>query len=140
MPLGVVAVAVAGIGIGNALAGRDDTSSPAQAATGQLADINQACTTWVISDTRSGGTPGRWCQDMTSWMNQQMANRSMMGSMMWGDPERMLATCRSWVTANPSVDRPSDWCDSMLRGMWPHMTGDWGDWDDSMNGPMMGGG
>lgn len=141
MPLVVatVVVAVAGIGVGIALANRDD-ASPAQANSSQLADINQACTTWMNNDTRSGSTPGTWCQDMTSWMSQQMSNGSMMGSMMWSDPDQMLATCRSWMTGNPSGDRPSDWCDNMMRGMWPHMNGDWDDWDDWMNGPMMGGG
>ena len=64
---------------------------------------------------------------------------SMMGSMMWGDPDRMLSTCRAWSDANPSGDRPADWCESMLRGMWPHMDGDWEHWDEWMNGPMMGG-
>lgn len=137
IPLVVVAVAVAGIGI--LLADRNDTSSPARAMTSQLADINQACTIWMNSGTGSGSTPATWCQGMTSWMNEQMSNGSMMGSRMWGDPEQMLATCRSWMDANPSGDRPSDWCDGMVRGMWPHMNGDWEGWNDWMNGPMMGG-
>ena len=139
MSVVVAAVAVVGIGVGVALASRDDTSAPAPATSAELADIGRACTTWMNDDTRWDSTAAGWCQGMTSWMSQQMANGSMMGSMMWGDPDRMRSTCRAWSDANPSGDRPVEWCESMLRGMWPHMDGDWEHWDEWMNGPMMGG-
>ena len=85
------------------------------------------------------GVDNVWCQDMINWMSQEIASGSIMGSMTWGDPERMLSTCRSWMDTNPSTQRPTDWCDNMLRFMWPHMNGDWEQWDDQMNGGMMGG-
>ena len=139
MPAVVAAVALAGIGVGVAVANRDDTSTPAAATSNELADISQACTTWMNNDARWGPGSSGWCQDMTGWMSQQTANGSMMGPMMWGDPDQMLSTCRAWMDANPSSDRPAEWCESMMRGMWPHMNGDWDHWDEQMNGPMMGG-
>jgi len=137
-PLVIGAVAIAGIGVGVALANRNDSSTPTASASGQLADITQACATWM-NGAGSSPTSANWCQDMTGWMNQQMTNGSMMGPMMWGDPEQMLSTCRAWMSANPSNDRPADWCENMMRGTQPHMNGDWDHWDDRMNGPMMGG-
>ncbi len=139
MPVVVAAVALAGIGVGIALANRNDTSTPAAATSAELADISQACTTWMNDDARWGPTSASWCQDMTGWMGQQMTTGSMMGSTMWSDPAQMLSTCQAWMEANPSSDRPTDWCDNMMSGMWPHMNGDWDHWDAQMNGPMMGG-
>jgi hypothetical protein len=118
MPAVVATVALAGIVVGAALANRDDTPTTAENTSAQLADISQAC---------------------TGWMDQQMTNGSMMGSRMWSDPDRMFSTCRAWMEANPSSDRPADWCDKMMTGMWPHINGDWGNWNEQMNGPMMGG-
>lgn len=138
MPLVIAAVAIAGIAVGVALANRDNTSPPASAASGKLADITQACTAWMNGSGSGPGSSG-WCQDMAGWMSQQMPNGSMMGPMMWGDPERILSACRAWMNANPSSDRPVEWCENMMRGMWPHMNGDWEHWDDWMNSPMMGG-
>jgi len=138
MPLVVAAVAVAGIGIGVALANRNDISAPAAAANSQLADITQACTAWM-NGTDASRASGGWCQDMTGWMSQRMGSGSMMGSIMWGDPEQMLSTCRAWMNANPSSDRPAEWCDDMMRGARPYMNGNWDQWDDWMNGGMMGG-
>ena len=89
MPAVVAAVALAGIGVGVAVADRDDTSTPAAATSNELADISQACTTWMNNDARWGPESSGCCQDMTGWMSQQMANGSMMGPMMWGDPDQM---------------------------------------------------
>ena len=139
MPVVVVVVALAGIGVGVAVARRDDASTSGTATISELADITQACTTWMNGDARWGPTSADWCQDMTGWMGQQVANGSMMGSMVWSDPEQMLSTCRAWMDAKPSSGRPAQWCDSMMRGMWPHMNGDWDHWDEQMNGLMMGG-
>ena len=139
LPLVLLAVAASGVGVGIALARRGDTGdagSSAQARRSQLADIDRACTTWMSSQTGSGPVTGTWCQDMTGWMNGQISDGSAAGSMMWGDADHMLAACRSWMSADPSGERPSDWCDSLLRGISPHMDGDW---DDATSGPMMGG-
>ncbi|MAT06363.1 MAG: hypothetical protein CL424_15100 [Acidimicrobiaceae bacterium] len=138
LPLVVVAVALAGIGVGIALANQDDTSGSTASASGQLADISQACATWM-NDAGSGPTSAGWCQDMTGWMSRHMGSGSMMGPMMWGDPEQMLSACRTWMNDNPSTERPAEWCENMMRGIRPQMNGDWDQWDDWMNGPMMGG-
>lgn len=138
LPVVVAAVALAGIGVGVALANRGDTSQSAGATSSELADISQACATWMNDDARWGPTSAGWCQDMTGWMGQQMTNGSMMGSMMWSDPDQMLSTCQAWIAADPASGHPAEWCENMMRGMWPHMNGDWGNWNEQMNGPMMG--
>jgi hypothetical protein len=132
----IAAVGATAIAVGVIVANRADTTSPAQASTDELADISEACTTWMDSDNRWGSSSGTWCQEMAGWMTRQVADGSMTGSMMWGNQEKMQATCRSWMNANPSGDRPTEWCESMPQGMRPHMSGDWDDW---MTGPMMGG-
>jgi hypothetical protein len=135
-PVVIGAVAVAGLGVGVALGGGDDGPAPAVAANSQLADIAQACTTWMRADGRAVPDSAGWCQDMTGWMSEQMANGSMMGSMMWGEPDQMLATCRSWMGANPSLGRPDGWCEDMMTGMRPYMNGNgtWEQWDGRMMG------
>jgi hypothetical protein len=138
LPVVAVVAGAVGVGVGVVVATRDDAPAPASAAAIQLADINQACTTWMRNDARWSTTTPTWCQDMTGWMNQ-MANGAMAGTMMWGAPNQMLTTCRAWMTSNPSNQLPTEWCDDMMRGMWPHMNGDWHNWDDWVDGPMMGG-
>lgn len=128
MTLVVLAVALTGIGVGAALANRNDT--PATTADAQLADITQACSAWM-NESGTGSTA--WCQDMTGWMSQHMADVATMGQMMWNDSDRMVPTCRAWMTANPSTERPVDWCDEMMRSTWPHMNGD-GDHRDGGDG------
>lgn len=118
MPLVVAVVALAGIGVGIALANRDNSSASTASASGQLADITQACTTWM-NGTGSSPTSAGWCQDMTGWMSQHMGSGSMMGPMMWGDPEQMLSSCRAWMSANPSTERPADWCENMIAARGP---------------------
>ena len=95
LALGVAAVAVAGIGVGIALASPSDT--PNQAATPvsqattpgrQVAMLNQACTNW-LDDNPTANTPRAWCDNMTGWMNQQIANGSMNHQMMWNNPDQM---------------------------------------------------
>jgi hypothetical protein len=137
----VTAVAIAGVGIGIALTQRDDAPTRAIASDTQLAALDRACTDWLDADPRPESTPGPWCDDMAGWMNQQIAGGSMTHQMMWGDPDRMLTTCRAWMEASPSVDLPDDWCDAAITGMWQHMSDDWDhrdEWNDWMtNHPMM---
>ena len=83
----------------------------------------------------SAGT-SNWCGDMTAWMNQQVTDGRMMGMMMWGDPDRMLASCQSWAGSSNTGAPPLSWCDDMIAWMRQHMNGDWDGW--MMNGSMMG--
>ena len=53
IPVVVAAIAVAGVGVGIAVAKRDTTPA-AQATNGQLADISQACATWMNGDAHWG--------------------------------------------------------------------------------------
>ena len=75
----------------------------------QLANVTQACRNWMNSSTSAGATP-TLSDDMSGWMNQQTTGSAhMMGSAMWGDPDRMRATCRTWTTSTtggPLEQRP----------------------------------
>jgi hypothetical protein len=127
-------VGVVGVAVGVAVLDGDDTSS-SSAGTAQLADVRQACLGWMNS--QGAAQPATtWCENMTGWMGRQMADGSMMGSMMWGNAEQMLATCRAWMAADPASGAPAAWCDEMMQGTWPDLDQEW---SGHMGGPMMGG-
>ena len=133
LPLVAVALLAGGVAVGVALADRD---SPAQASTStQVANMTAACTTWMTSSAAAGGSTA-WCSDMTAWMSQRVTSGQMMGSMMWGDPDRMLSICRSWVQSGAAGVPAVSWCDGLVTWMRQHMNGDWNNW--MMNGSMMG--
>jgi len=137
LPLVAAVVLAAGLGIGLAIAAARNTSTPAQPSKAiQVANVNQACANWMTSTPTPGAGTSNWCDDMTTWMNQQVTGGRMTGPMMWGDPDRMLTTCRTWVHANPTGAASQTWCDDMITWMRQHMNGDWNDW--MMNGSMMG--
>ncbi|MGZ4741534.1 MAG: hypothetical protein ACXVLM_20435 [Ilumatobacteraceae bacterium] len=142
----LVAILLLGIGLGAgiAIASRgNDKSAPAAssaapsaiATAAQLANVDRACTNWMMGTRPASTGTTTWCTDMTAWMNRQITSGSMVGQMMWGDPDRMLAVCRTWATANPSS--PSTWCDDMVTWMRQHVNGNWN--GSMMNGWMMGG-
>lgn len=137
----VAAVLVAGIAVGIGFTNRHDTQNQASA-NSQVAVLNQACNNWLNTEP-SATTPKTWCNDMTGWMNQQIANGSMNPELMWANPDQMLTTCRAWMNTNPSADRPNNWCNTAMAGLWQHMSNGWndrGDWDNWMTDhPMMGG-
>ncbi len=135
----IVAAAAIGLTIGVAVAAARDDNAPTTNSTTQIANVQQACQDWMHS--RSGTRPDAgWCSSMTGWMHQQLANGSMMGSMMWGDADRMRSTCRDWATSTPApttaADASSQWCDDMVGWMQQHMGNDWNGW--MRNGSMMG--
>lgn len=137
LPLAAVVLLAAGLGVGFAIAaGRDDTSFAQPSTAVQVANVNQACTNWMMSTPTAATGSANWCGDMAGWMNQQVTDGRMMGSMMWGDPDRMLTSCRSWVSANTAGAPSWTWCDDMVTWMRQHMNGDWDGW--MMNGSMMG--
>lgn len=136
----VVAIAVAAF----AIAGDDgNNGTSSQALDSQrIAATRGACQQWLDDySSSSGATPPQgWCNNMTGWMYDQMANGSMMGPMMWGNPQAMIDACRQWMTTAPTGDttattRPTAWCDQMVRWMSQHMGNwdDWEDWDDHMD-------
>lgn len=59
------------------------------------------------------------------------------GPMMWQDPDSMRATCEHWMSTGPHTEGgdAQSWCSQMVD--W--MSQEHGDWDNWMNGPMMGG-
>jgi hypothetical protein len=133
---GLVAVlAVAVVAAGLLIANDGGNSNAASNTSTQIASVRAACQNWLDSDQTQPGSAG-WCNGMADWMTQRMG-QAMGPQMMWGDPERMRATCQQWMTSNPpagaTVDAQS-WCDSMVAWMSDRI-GDWngsGDWDDWM--------
>lgn len=134
LPLVAVALLAAGIAVGVALADRDSTAGASTST--QVANMTAACNTWMTSGAAAPGGSTAWCSDMTAWMSQRVTSGQMMGSMMWGDPDRMLSSCRSWVQSGASGVPAVSWCDDMVTWMRQHMSGDWNNW--MMNGSMMG--
>lgn len=138
----VVALVAAGMGTGIAIAAtRNDTPTESDTAA-QVAGVGQACRQWMDS---SGRDDDIGCAGMTQWMDQRLTDGDMTGSMMWGDADRMLSTCRSSTQASaPASDASLDWCAEMVDWMRQRMGASWGDdWmmDDSMmDGSMMPGG
>jgi len=132
-----IVLVAAGLGVGLWIGPSRDDASSGQASTAvQVSDVNQACTNWMMSGSSTQAGASSWCADMTGWMNQQVSNGRTMGPMMWGDPDRMLASCQSWVRSNDAGAPPLSWCDEMITWMRQHMNGDWDGW--MMNGSMMG--
>jgi hypothetical protein len=84
--------------VGLALA--DDDDRPGN--TGQVGNVQQTCRRWVATEA-PGGESG-WCIDMTGWMSDEMGRTGMSPQMMWGDPNRMLASCRQWVSDRSPAD------------------------------------
>lgn len=122
-----------GVGVGLAIANDgDDTAASSSAAT-QLANVDGACTNWMMS-TPGAAYDATWCSDMTTWMNSQVAAGHTPGSMMWDSPDRLLSSCHAWMKA-ADITRPSTtWCNDMVSWMSQHMTSDW---NGMMNGSMM---
>jgi hypothetical protein len=123
-----------GLGVGLAIANNaDDTTAPPSAAT-QLANIDGACTNWMMS-TPGAANDDAWCSDMTTWMNGQVAAGHTPRSMMWDSPDRLLSSCHAWMKAADTTPPSTTWCSDMVSWMSQHMTSDW---NGMMNGSMMG--
>ena len=124
-------IVVAAVAIGTVIA-RDDDGNNNGAVTGsqKIANLQQACTQWHDTYAGPAAPPASWCHAMTGWMNGQMNRGHMTGTMMWGDPDRMLDTCRQWMATDPpgagSAQDAAAWCDQMVGWMTQHI----GDWDD----------
>jgi hypothetical protein len=138
-----VALVVAVVVVGMVGASDDDSGGNVSSlGTQQLAAIQQACGQWQDGYAGSAVPSSAWCDDMVGWMTDRIQHGQMMGSMMWGDPDQMLATCREWMASNPrvggSTPEASAWCGQMVSWMTQHM-GDWDHWDRGwmMNAPMM---
>lgn len=92
--------------------------SPSASQSSQLANIEAACGRWMA--TRAGADrSGSWCSEMAGWMAGRTGSGQMMGTMMWGDPEDLAASCRQWSSGNDG------WCDQMVDWMRSHMSGGW---------------
>ncbi len=135
-----VAVLLIGVTIGVAAANSsDDSSSTGNLNSSQVANVQRACQQWMGS--YNGSAPSSdWCSGMASWMNHQWRSGQMMGSMMWGNSDRMRTACKQWAdnSTSSSTSTPSgqqSWCDSMANWMNDHADGDWDGW---MSGGMMG--
>lgn len=133
LPLLAVALVAAGLGVGLAIAANRDTSTtPANESSTGLANVNTACRTWMQNSPSLSGSDS-WCNDMTTWMTQQIDTGRMQAPMMWSDSDNLLATCQEWVSTGPNHN--SAGCNDMVQWMRSRDNGDWNGW--MMNGPMM---
>ena len=134
----LIAVAALFGGVLIAIAVNDD-DQPSYAAD-QIGWMRDSCQQWS-GDYSGNGPPDSWCASMADWMNSRLgqgsSNGMMMGPMMWQDPDSMRATCEHWMSTGPHTEGgdAQSWCSQMVD--W--MSQEHGDWDNWMNGPMMGG-
>lgn len=142
-----VAVAVAAVAVAAFAIARDDDNAGSDGPaldSQRIAATQSACEQWLDDDTDPGGAtpPQGWCTGMTGWMYDQMADGSMTGPMMWGNPQAMIDACRQWMATGPDGDdtatsgpTSTGWCDQMVGWMSQHMDNwdDWQDWDDHMD-------
>jgi len=138
----VVVVVMVGALVAGVVAsrGEDSTSIDGAAGAQQLASVQQSCTAWHDGYAGSVAPSATWCNDMVGWMADQLRSRHMEASMMWSDPDRMVATCQRWISSTPrsgSTPDASAWCGQMVGWMTHHG----GPWDRGwmMNSPTMGG-
>lgn len=127
-PLLVVVLAVAGMGVGFAVANDDDDSATPGV---MLTNMQEACRSWIESYD-SEAPPEGWCAAMTAWMFEQGMEHGATGSMMAGDAERLRETCRQWAIADPAdagdAGDAAKWCSVMVDWMQQHMGDEWDDW------------
>ena len=139
--LWLLALIIAAVAVGVAATRGDSSrSSVSSPGTEQLASIQQACVQWREGPAGSAAPSSAWCEAMVRWMSDEMRSGEMMGSMMWSDPQQMLATCQRWMSSSQWADRstprtPAS-CGQMVDWMTRHI-GDWDRWDGGwmMNGP-----
>jgi hypothetical protein len=145
---GVVLSAAAVVGVLIATSDSDADVNDRSLGTQQLDSIRHACAQWRDDSIESSVPAPAWCDDMVVWMTSKVRG-GRMGSVMWGDPDQMLATCQQWMSSSPrttgSKPDSSAWCDDMVAWMTRQM-GEWDEWDQGWmmngpmtNGPMMGG-
>ncbi len=136
----VVAVLVLFGGVLVAVAVNDDDQS--SYAANQIGWMRDSCEQWS-GDYSGNGPPDSWCASMADWMNSRVGqgspNGMMSGQMMWQDSGSMRATCEQWMATNPDATAAGGDAQSWCRQMVEWMSQQHGDWDNWMNGPMMGG-
>lgn len=123
--------AVASAGVASAVWAVHDDGAPRTSSdpAAQVAAVEQACRQWTAADpaarTGLGGDDDR-CAALTARLTD-LARTGRSPWMTWGDPPRLLATCRSWLTETASSgSRAGDtgtWCDDLVGWMSTHPTG-----------------
>ena len=137
LPLAVALLLVVGGGIAFAVNSGHSTKTPSQTTTAnQLANVDNACKSWASNSSAKPTSEATWCNEMVGWMNKELGSGRSVGRMMWGTPDQLSATCRSWISSTNSSHPPLVWCGDMVTWMSQHMNGSWNNWMD--NGSMMG--
>ena len=137
------AVVVAVVAGGVLARGGDHRANLELQSAAQVTSLQQGCGQWLAQDTGESETPA-WCNDLADWMTHHLGATGMGAQMMWGGPDQMRASCRQWISGDPSAAGTLDGqerCDAMVEWMDGHLrtwTGrqNWDDW--MMHGPMMG--
>jgi hypothetical protein len=137
LPLAVALLLVVGGGIAFAVNSGHSTKTPSQSTTAnKLANVDNACKSWLTNSSAETTSEATWCNEMVAWMNQELGSGRSVGRMMWGSPDQLSATCRSWISSTNSSHPSLVWCGDMVTWMSQHMNGSWNNWMD--NGSMMG--
>ena len=131
--LAAIAAVIGGLGAGLAITAANDQSA-GHVSAAEVADLDQACTSWVMS-TPANPSAIAWCHDMSTWMGDQIRHGRMTGPMN-DDPEVLLTACHTWSATQQPASAPSTWCDAMVTSMRQHVSSDRP--GRMMNGPMMG--
>jgi hypothetical protein len=124
-------VAVLAVGIAAFAVTRNDGQQTTAAQ--QVDAARQACQQWLDGNSAPAGNGpgGAWCDGMTGWMSDNMANGQMTrGPMMWDSPQAMSDVCVQAMGAGQAgADDPAQWCDQMVAWMSQRM-GAWDNWHD----------
>ena len=131
--LAAIAAVIGGLGAGLAITAANDQSA-GHVSAAEVADLDQACTSWVMS-TPANPSAIAWCHDMSTWMGDQIRHGRMTVPMS-DDPEVLFTACHTWSATQQPASAPSTWCDAMVTSMRQHVSSDRP--GRMMNGPMMG--
>ncbi|WP_116951619.1 hypothetical protein [Jiangella endophytica] len=145
----VLVTAVASAGVASAVwAVREDraqwaVSDPAE----QIAVVAEACEQWAVAEPQPDDTglddDEDRCAALAGWLSDSLTRTGRSPWMSWGEPQRLLATCRGWLAETSSSDTTT-WCDDFVGWMSGHV-GEWSgstgrhDWDGWLrSGPLVG--
>ena len=125
-----VAIVIAAAGVAACSSSTTKTSAPTTTTsraidTQNIAYTQTACQQWLGVVTGTTVPAQSWCDNFGHWMTTQLTTRHMTGPAMWGSPQALTATCRSWAGTQPT--HPIPWCAPMVAWM-SHNVGTWSDW------------
>lgn len=99
-------------------------SDPAQ----RVAAVQQACEQWTEAeppDRSELGDEDR-CASLANWLTDSLSTVGRSPWTTWATPQRLLLTCRSWLTQT-APDDTTTWCDDFVDWVSTNLP-DWDGW------------